>query len=149
MTLGNIDPLLAAALKACLIPARVLMCFARHVAELNLKCCFVRVYVHREVGFQEVLVLFPVDRRLKVDARARGVEVNFLADDRTADLALNLESCAHGAAFRPFHALHDAQTGKLITNALYTFIEIPHSCNSFSIAVWGFVKTGAFDLILA
>ena len=106
MTLGNIDPLLAAALKACLIPARVLMCFARHVAELNLKCCFVRVYVHREVGFQEVLVLFPVDRRLKVDARARGVEVNFLADDRTADLALNLESCAHGAAFRPFHALH-------------------------------------------
>ena len=46
-------------------------------------------------------------------------------------------------------ALHDAQTVKLITNALHTFSEIPHSCNSFSIAVWGFVKTGAFDLILA
>ena len=65
--------------------------------------------------------------------------------------------CCFGANIRALfadkvgqrNALHDAQTVKLITNALHTFIEIPHSCNSFSISVWGFVKTGAFDLILA
>ena len=82
VSLREIHPLLSAALKTCHIPARVLVRLSGQVAELHVKCRLVRVHRHREVYFEQCLVLFPVHMRLKIDPAAVRVEDDLLMDRR-------------------------------------------------------------------
>ena len=101
MALGQIHPLLAAAFKPGLVPAGVGVHLPGDIAELNIKCSLVAVDIHRELRFQQMLMLLPVRHGLEVDAAGVGVEVNLLGDGAAAALPGKLQSGAHGAVLSP------------------------------------------------
>ena len=70
VALGEVHPLLGAALEAGLVPGGVGVGLALDIAELDLEGGLVGVDVHGELGLQQVLMLLPVDHGLEVDAAA-------------------------------------------------------------------------------
>ncbi len=101
MPLGHIHPFLSAALKPRFIPARVLMCLARQIAKLNLESRLIRVNIHRKMHFQEMLMLLPVDIRLKLNPSALCIKMNLLADQGIADLPGKCKRCPNRSVFDP------------------------------------------------
>ena len=104
MPLGKVDPFLSAAFKTRLIPARIGMCLSGQIAKLHFKCSLIRMHIDREMNLQQMLVLFPVYIRLKIDPSALRIKMNALTDQGITDLS-RLHKCSpHRPYFRPFHA---------------------------------------------
>ena len=77
-----IHPLMTVRLKPCLIPTCILMRRPHNMTELNVERRIVCVNCQRERRFQDLVLLVPVDLRFKINARAAGIEPDFLRDGR-------------------------------------------------------------------
>ncbi len=74
VALGEVHPLLAAALEPGLVPGGVGVDLPGHVAKLDLKGGLVGMDIHGELRLQQVLVLLPVRLGLKVNAGGVGIK---------------------------------------------------------------------------
>ncbi|GFI18765.1 hypothetical protein IMSAGC009_03942 [Lachnospiraceae bacterium] len=106
MAFGQIHPFLAAAFKARHIPACILVCFSGKAPKLYIKGCLVRMDCHREMHFQEGLVLFPVHISHKIYPAAFPIKNNFLADRRIGCFSFYFKDSPHRSQLCPFHPLH-------------------------------------------
>ena len=119
---GNVHPLVAAALKACLIPAGVRMRFARNVAKLNVERCLVGMHIGRHKDFQQVLMLVPIHPCVKVNAAAVGIEADLLAHFGLHKVALDGQLGKQSADGSP---LHGSDVGQIPAFFRVVHVNIP------------------------
>ena len=75
---GNIGIFVCTNLKACTVPARVVMRGSLNRTELNIVCCLIGVYINGESRFKKYVRLLPINLCLKVNAINVVIKPNFL-----------------------------------------------------------------------
>ena len=75
-------------------------------SKLDIERGLVRMHVHGKEHLKQVLVLLPIHKRFKINSAAVCVEMDLLADVRSADAPLHIKRRAHRSKLRPLHALN-------------------------------------------
>ena len=120
--LGQVGPLVGADLEAGLVPAGVGVSVPGNAAELDVILGAVGADIHRERGFQQHMLLVPVDVGGKVDAAAVGVEGDILHELRLGNGAFQMQAAADRAV------LGHGQAGRAVQRkavAAIVFFQVP------------------------